>query len=431
MNIFSGPKRRAIVGSLYQLPFGIAFVLMAILTKLIHDWRQYLFIISASSTIIVVAMVLFVKESPRWLFTKNRLDEAMKIMLRAAKINGVDNTSLKSSLDKHVRFNPISCFGIIKDVYTDRLLIKYIFFMAALAASGNICFFTATVKIKTGKWKVHWSLITSCFFLILGCIIGSAFMFSFGRKTCLFVANICAGVICLFLAFTENYSPWLHITGDWLTLLFMSMHYSAIFLYATELFPTPMRAFSLGNVYLFSNFVELSKPFITRYINVDNVNILLIISGAILILACILLFYLPETTNRTLHDTIVEVHDLLWIIKMEKLMKTDATKSQLSTVNLLKKRDGLRKLQQTVEEKPKTKRANKTDEEAVESSIEDYSTSKDQSSSNESTIAIDKSGKDKEKRDQTTLKKKYLKKSKRKKSVGKTSTRLSKKKGGK
>ena len=101
-----GPRWRPHVNAMYGYFWSIGGLLMCLCAYLIHNWRylqlvlsaQMLFMLAyfwlASSTSLAKSSFSLheysyyrLPESPRWLLTKGRVDEAMKIFTRIAKSN--------------------------------------------------------------------------------------------------------------------------------------------------------------------------------------------------------------------------------------------------------------------------------------------------------------------------------------------------------
>ncbi|XP_066289672.1 organic cation transporter protein-like [Branchiostoma lanceolatum] len=83
-----GADKRTLVGTLLQGAFSAANMLLAGIAYAIRDWRTLQLVISVPN----VAMLFFwwfVGESPRWLVSKDRDEEAEAIVRKAAKMNGV------------------------------------------------------------------------------------------------------------------------------------------------------------------------------------------------------------------------------------------------------------------------------------------------------------------------------------------------------
>ena len=81
-------SKRALVGNL-ALAIAMSFggCIQPWILYLVGDWRWFHHILFGQ-TVLIFGAPYFVKESSRWLITKGKIDEAVKIMMEIAKENG-------------------------------------------------------------------------------------------------------------------------------------------------------------------------------------------------------------------------------------------------------------------------------------------------------------------------------------------------------
>ena len=83
-------EKRALVGNLsLAIAMSLGGCIQPWILKAVGDWKIFHHILFCQTALIFVAP-WFVKESPRWLITKGRIDEAMNIVQEIAKTNGKD-----------------------------------------------------------------------------------------------------------------------------------------------------------------------------------------------------------------------------------------------------------------------------------------------------------------------------------------------------
>lgn len=79
-----GPQYRESVGIIYQIPFNLGHLSLALFGYYLRDWDKFQLAISLPS-ILFLSYYFLLPESPRWLLTKGKHTEAVKIMEKAAK----------------------------------------------------------------------------------------------------------------------------------------------------------------------------------------------------------------------------------------------------------------------------------------------------------------------------------------------------------
>ncbi|XP_066978838.1 organic cation transporter protein-like [Macrobrachium rosenbergii] len=92
------PSLRTTVGIFLALPYALMMIGLAGLAYWIRDWR----ILQAAASwpcLVLLVLMFLIDESPRWLIVKGRLEEAIKVLQRAVKLN---RPNLSQELDVSV-----------------------------------------------------------------------------------------------------------------------------------------------------------------------------------------------------------------------------------------------------------------------------------------------------------------------------------------
>lgn len=80
-----GPGHREIAGGLGLLPDSISEIILAVFAYFAPTWKIYLLGFSGTS-VVIATMLLFIPETPRWLVTTGKVDKAVELMSKAAKL---------------------------------------------------------------------------------------------------------------------------------------------------------------------------------------------------------------------------------------------------------------------------------------------------------------------------------------------------------
>jgi MFS family permease len=83
---FIGPKHRGLAGVLFAIPFAIGYLLLPIIAYFIRDWRSLQLTLAAFSSLLILTWWQ-IPESPRWLLTQGRSEEAENVLRKIARIN--------------------------------------------------------------------------------------------------------------------------------------------------------------------------------------------------------------------------------------------------------------------------------------------------------------------------------------------------------
>lgn len=82
-----GADQRSSIGSLAHIPAALGIITVAVLARLIPEWRVLVFTESCFQVLICVWFTTVLVESPRWLWSKQRTTEAIAILRRIAHDN--------------------------------------------------------------------------------------------------------------------------------------------------------------------------------------------------------------------------------------------------------------------------------------------------------------------------------------------------------
>lgn len=82
-----GATKRSVVGSIGSSAFSIGIALLAAIATTTDNWRTLTLMVSVAG-VPCAGLLLLLPESPRWLASKGRLEEATKVLQRIARLNG-------------------------------------------------------------------------------------------------------------------------------------------------------------------------------------------------------------------------------------------------------------------------------------------------------------------------------------------------------
>ncbi|XP_038044551.1 organic cation transporter protein-like [Patiria miniata] len=346
------PRNRLKGQLVCEMMWVVSIALLAPLAYALPNWRHLQLAISLFG-VPIIFLTWFSYESIRWLVQRGRVEEAEKILQRIAKSKNISHpgyfllgqqdpdlqngnkpskvdaieleikTSLekdkeldepqqeKSNLDNSNQRPPASVKKrtTIIDLFKTRtltiraLIVFYWMFTGNLVYHG---FFINAANLVGNKYLN--------FFLISvteapAYIVNYFMMKRFGRRRPLIFVCIISGVTCVITGVVPSETA----NGTDLTVvilvfavlgkLFSSAAFDIIFLISAELFPTVLRSAAFGASSMVGKVGGMVAPFIV-YLNVIHNSIPMIVFGVLCILAGLLVLPVPETSNRTLPETL-------------------------------------------------------------------------------------------------------------------------------
>ncbi|KAI1280656.1 Organic cation transporter protein [Halotydeus destructor] len=305
---FVGAKHRTWCASGFQIAFAMGQASLAVLANYIRQWRHLelcLAIIFAS-----VSLVRFlVPESPKWLESRGRTDEAHDFLLKGAKWN-------KIQLKKSVPFQTLSPVFDPKaekpetfvDIFKHNKLRRWsLNLFVSWAVSGFIYFGLSFSADSIGEGSsIYFTTAIMCITAIPFVLLITIAMNRWGRKGSLIVTFLAAGACCVLAAMFDG----------WPRLFFAIMgrgciaaSYAVIYIYSAEIYPTMVRSLAIGLCSTFSTLGGVIAP-LTLAMKFAGESTPMILCGCSALVAGVLAFDLPETRGKQLPDTMDDVGNL-------------------------------------------------------------------------------------------------------------------------
>ncbi|XP_060068370.1 organic cation transporter protein-like [Ylistrum balloti] len=301
-----GPSKRVYAGIIVDFFFAIGMVVLGGIGYAFREWKYIEITCSAP-----IALFLFywwlVPESPRWLISQGRIDEANKIIQKAAKVNKVtipEKILTADSIDEPEA-------GRLWHLFTSRVLLirtMIIFFNWLVVVMGYY-----GLSLNTGNLGGDFYAN----FMISGLVEFPAYFLCLvlldrvGRRLLHASCMILGGIACIITLFPmlyadESLQP-ITITLAMLGKVGISAAFAIIYVWSAELFPTVVRNAGMGASSSCARIGGMIAPYIADLSKVIDGNlgraIPLVIFGGASVVAGILSLWLPETKDRELPET--------------------------------------------------------------------------------------------------------------------------------
>jgi MFS family permease len=136
-----------------------------------------------------------------------------------------------------------------------------------------------------------------------GTIICIYMMKTLGRKKTLISSHTVTGIAMLIIAFVPQSEAWLIVTLASIGIVGMSISFPTVYLYAGELFPTVVRNIGIGTASMLARIGSMIAPFVALSGGYAH-WLPPVIFGLTPLVGAVLVFFLPETKDRPLPETI-------------------------------------------------------------------------------------------------------------------------------
>lgn len=302
-----GPSKRVIAGIVIEFFWCIGLFLLVLLAYFIRTWDKLLLAMACPSVLLLLYFWL-IPESPRWLLTKGKLEEADKIIQKCARVNKVTlpegylnkdtaDTGKKESVLKMLTSPRLVCRTLI--IYFNWMVVSMVYYGLGLNVgnlNGDIYVnFTINSSMEVAAYAMCLLLLNRV-----------------GRKVMHAGTMILGGLACLSTIFTVLYADeslyWVTVILSNVGKFGISAAFAVIYVWSAELFPTLVRNSGMGTSSMFARVGGMVCPYIADLGEIVEGSfgkaLPLIIFGGLSVLAGLLSLILPETNGTVLPETI-------------------------------------------------------------------------------------------------------------------------------
>lgn len=319
-----GLNRRVLGGNIISSTFALGQVFLALAAWAAPYWRTLTLIIYAPSIIFVVYIFL-IEESVRWLLIKGNRKEAARIIFKAAAMN---NKKLKPETIKvlteeekveeeprplHPEIHPIATEVKKKSLIIQVLYSKTIMMRLVICSfwwiTLTFVYYGLSINSVSLAGNPYVNFILTSLVEIPGYALSVLTLDRFGRKSSIMTSFFVCGVSLIVLPFVPQTITWLPTTLNMIGKLCISMAFSSIYIYTSELFPTEARHSLLGTCSMFGRIGSLvapQTPLLMAYMEALPYLIFGIMSGT----SGLLMLLTPETLRIRLPDTIQQAENI-------------------------------------------------------------------------------------------------------------------------
>ncbi|XP_029022107.1 solute carrier family 22 member 13 [Betta splendens] len=302
--------RRMLAGIITDYAFGLGYMLLAGVAYLIRDWRKLQLAISAPGFLLIF-YIWVVPQSARWLLTKDRKEEAIALLRKAALVNGrvlppavqVDKCEFS-----HGGKRNHSALDLVRTPQMRKraVILFYLWFVNVLVYYGlslGVSRLGTNLYLSQFVFGLVEIPARSLVLLVLPCSrrLSQAAFLAVGGLACLLMLAVPAD--------QRNVLTGLAMVGKF----GITASFAVIYVYTAEIFPTVLRQTGIGMSSMFARMGGVLAPIINMLHNHSPATPLLIF-GASPLLGAVLALALPETANRPLPDTVEDAEN--WDLRL-------------------------------------------------------------------------------------------------------------------
>ncbi|PRS27509.1 MFS transporter [Bacillus pumilus] len=304
INELSRAQGRGRFFMLYEMIFPLGLMISAQIGAFVvpsFGWK-WMFLIGGIGGLIVFVFFFMLRESPRWLISKGRLDEAERIIeeIEASTDKRMPVKQVYNSTEKGDWKELFSTF------YRKRTLIVWGLWFSAYFVSNGLNNWLPSLYNTVYNLPVGDSLRAASLTNILQTIGGFACAFlidKVGRKRWATIAFIVTGALLTALWISGASSPESVIYLGSAAYGMMGTITVLLYLYTPEIYPTRMRVIGTAFATAWLRLASAIAPIMIGFIlEVSGVSTIFILFASVTVVGAILAFKMIETREKVLED---------------------------------------------------------------------------------------------------------------------------------
>ncbi|NXC54774.1 S22A5 protein, partial [Aleadryas rufinucha] len=283
--------------------YAFGYMLLPLFAFFIRDWRMLLLALTLPG-LLCIPLWWVIPESPRWLISQGRFQEAEDIIRKAAKTNGITapDVILDPSELQDVNSEKQQTYTIL-DLMKTRNILTITIMSVLLWMIISVGYFGLSLDTPNLHGDVYVNCFLSAVIEVPAYIISWLLLRSLPRRYSMAAALFLGGCVLLFIQLVPSHIRALSILLVMLGKFGITSAFSMVYVYTAELYPTVVRNMGVGASSMASRLGSILSPYFV-YLGAYDRFLPYILMGSLTVLSGILTLFLPESYGMPLPDTI-------------------------------------------------------------------------------------------------------------------------------
>ncbi|XP_014892979.1 solute carrier family 22 member 5 [Poecilia latipinna] len=272
----------------------------------IRDWRTLLAVLSATS-VVYIPLWWFIPESPRWLITQGRVMEAEVIVRDAARKNKVQAPSVIFKESEVEEIPPGKKYTMLDVLKSSKL--RCITLMCLLLWMAiNIGYFGLSLNTSNLSGNPFLNCFLSAITEVPAYIVSTCLLRKCPRRVILSTFLVIGGGVLLLIQLIPDTLRYVALALEMTGKFGFTMAFTIVYIYTAEIYPTVLRNVGMGMCSSAARIGSITAPYVI-YLGTYNKVLPYILMGSLTIASSVVNFFLPETFNKDLPETVEQMQE--------------------------------------------------------------------------------------------------------------------------
>ncbi|XP_071760995.2 organic cation/carnitine transporter 2-like [Centroberyx gerrardi] len=301
--------------------YALGYTILPLFAFYIRSWRWLLVALSLPG-LLYIPLWWYLPESPRWLLSQGRIEEAELIIRAAAKKNGVTPPEVIFKQEKATSLKesgPADSQHVYTwlDLYRTSNIRKLTIIKICIWIAISMTYHGLALNTPNMDGDPYINCLVSGATEFLAYSSMWLAIHYLPRRLPVPITLLLTGVLLFLIKLIPDDLSIVTLTLVMMGKMAVTGAFGFVYLYATELFPTVVRNMAIGSLSMASRIGSTAAPYIA-FIGTYNKFIPYILMGGVTIVAGLLSLLLPETKDQELPDLIPQVKPLVGLSRLLK-----------------------------------------------------------------------------------------------------------------
>ncbi|XP_069131277.1 organic cation transporter protein-like [Argopecten irradians] len=304
-----GPSKRKYTGLVFEYFYSTGLVILPSITYFLRHW-YYVNIICSAPMVLFVSYWWLIPESPRWLISKHRYQDAYNILKKIAKANKMPIDEAIMRKEQTTTSTPGAASRLWHLFSTRSFIFRTLIVMLGWCIT-SMTYYGLSLNAGNLAGDFYLNMIISGLIEMPAHTIALLIVDRVGRKRVYCMGMILGGCACastiIPIIINEIDNVVIVTTLAMIGKFCITTAYDTMFFYTTELFPTVLRNAALGLCSCAARTGGMVAPFIAdSAVLVNGITAQVLpfgVFGFLSVIAGLSSIYLPETSYKSLPET--------------------------------------------------------------------------------------------------------------------------------